>query len=202
MPDSSLGNIASTLQPDRTEVDQVSREATADSRLFSALHATGILLAGIAGVVNWLEDHRLWSMLLPSFIVALSIYGLVMQTSARRKRILGIVAFAQRSPEISYRLSSAGVEIEGDGASRLRWDEVRTYDETPHAFLLHADRTVPEVLYKRAFAEDELQRVRQYLEANVKKRRVGRTLAITLAMGFGVLALGIVLAVTVGGPRH
>ena len=195
--------IVGGLRLDPAEVQQVSREATADNRRFIVLHGFGIALAAAAAAANWLEGEGLRSFRTPLFILALSVSGLIVQARSRSRRIADILRSQPSASAVDYQLDTSGIQIHSDAGptQRLAWSQCRVFDESAHAFFLYAGRVDPEIMYKRAFPEDVLPAVRERLGTNVKKRALGRALTLSFVIGFAVLAVGILVGVAMRSGR-
>ena len=199
--------IVGALHVEPAEAQQLSCEVTADNRRLIVIHLLAIVLAVAAVIVSFFEDGglRVRSFLIPSSVVALAIFGLFTQSTFRRRRVAEILRSHSPGAAVHYELAPAGIEIQRDGGlTRLAWSECRTFAESSHAFLLYADREVPEIVYKRAFREDMLAIVRERLTANIKKRaaRHAIALAFTIEAGLLALALGIIVALVTHRVRH
>jgi hypothetical protein len=195
--------ISGGLRLERDDLQQVSREATADNRRFIAFNGLCIAGAVSGAATKFVEGEGLRSFLMPSGVAAVAIWGLVTQARLRRRRIAEILQAHTLGSYVNYQLGSSGIELQSDaGLTRLAWGECHSFGESAHAFLLYAGRVVPEILYKRAFREDMLTVVREQLRANVKKRPVARAIAIVLIVSLFFLALGIGVGVATRGAPH
>ena len=197
--------IIGEVRIDGGELQQVTHEATAGHRMFIAVNILGIGLAVVGAVFNHFEGDGLRSFVMTGLLCAISISGLSIQASSRRQCVAGIVNAQPIGSAVSYRLSPSGIAIQRDvgaGSRGMTWNECSAFDESAHAFLLYTSNIVPEIVYKRAFSTQQVTVIRQRLAANIKRRAAGKALVLALAMGIGVVALGVVFAVAMRAAHH
>jgi hypothetical protein len=205
IPGAGGERVVGALQVELVEAQQVSREVTADNRRLIVVHWIAIVFAVAAVMVSFFGDGglRLRLLLLPGAMVALAIFGLFTQSTIRRRRVAEMLQSHSPGALVHYELAPVGIEIQRDGGlTQLAWSECSAFAESSHAFLLYAHRDVPQIIYKRAFREDMLPIVRERLTAHIEKRAGGHAFGLALAMGAGLLALGVIVGLAMHRVRH
>lgn len=196
--------VVGELRIEAAEVQEGSREATADQRKVIAVQYCGMGLAVTAAALNLFEGDGLpKAFALPSALLVLSVFVIWTQNTARRTRIAAIRQADPVGAAVHYRFGSSGIEIQrAAGSKRLSWSECSGFREGPHAFVVFLGRAMPEVVYKRAFREEQLSAIREWLSANVKTVSFWRVFAIALALGFALALMGVVVAIASHNTHH
>lgn len=189
------------------EVHKAGREAVAADGIRLLLGAAGLGLMLVAVLWNLSEgaSRRSW---LTSALTLLAVLLSVESTRRERARKLRIACerLGQTRPTtVCYALDASGLTItRHDAPVRLAWRECLGYEEAPLTFALYFDRQLPELVLKRAFAEQDLPAVRALLvrcapRGVVGRRAMRRMLVLCTIAGIIILAFGVGLALT---ARH
>jgi YcxB-like protein len=150
----------------RADLQLAGADATADSRVYEALNWCGLALLLVGAALNLRDpSSTLWHAAM-YLSIPLVIYGII---AGRRQRALRARTVRARiaevhggeEPVIHYHLDLNCLEMQsGSSSTRYTWSSCQGVDEGRHSFLLYFDRVVPDVLFKRAFAAEELSHVR------------------------------------------
>jgi hypothetical protein len=156
-----------------------------------------VLALGVVHAVHGTFDLRIdgWQLLGGLFFLLPAAIARAALTVVERNWLKG---YAQRPLDTEYKLSPAEVRVTNHARDfRIKFSLVRSYiEQTSHFVLYGGGRMVLEVVPKRAFAEDELSRLRALLVERlepasfavltVTPRLLFRPLLWTLLVGLGL----------------
>lgn len=197
--------IHGELQLRPNEVHDASREAVAAEGLRMGVGAAALALGLIGALWNLIEraSVRSWLTLGLTSVVMLASLESTRRERARKLRITRERLGQLQPAAVHYTLDASGLTITRPEAPvHWAWRECLGYEEAALTFALYFDRQLPELLLKRAFANQDLPAVRDLLQrcipaAMVGRRAMRRAFVLCTVAGLIVLACGIGFALIV-----